>query len=859
LAAAKEATQPGSTFGFGWVRRAELEFSFGRARAAQWALAQANGQTNGNAQALALLGFIKWAQQDFDGSLARFRAAAALDGGLANAWLGIGLTELHGENLFEYFKRGNLFDWWRARPDASGLRHLEVAAATEPNRSLLRSYLAKAYYDSSGWWGQNGFLRTNAFQQLELAKWLDPFDPTPYLYSALIFQQENRINEAVRELERSIQLNSNRQIYRSSLLLDQDQAVRSANLAAIYQDAGMIDWSVYEASRAVSYDYANYSAHLFLANSYDALRDPSLINLRYETPTFNEYLLANLLAPVGGALLSSLAYDQGYTRLFQKNSLGFASATEYSSDGSWDQAATQYGIVDDFSYALDATWRSNRGHRPNNDLEQFLTSAQFKVQLTSQDSLYFLASYSKVKSGDVRQFYDETQSALGLRVTEQQEPNLFAGYDREWAPGVHTLFLVARLDDTLMLTDTNAVIRVLQRDQNSNAVTNQGEFGGFGKNYRSEFDAYSAEVQQVEQTPEQLLLAGARYQWGSTKTTSVLTRDPHDFPGGIFPTLAQNTATALERVSLYAYAHRQVYDRLRLIAGVSYDRLRFPDNISSPPINNHEVSSDQVSPKAGFLWSPFEQTTIRGAFTHSLGGLFYDSSVRLEPTEVAGFVQSYRSLIPESLVGSIPGSHFETAALGFEQRLATSTYISLDAELLKSRAHLTTGVFDYQANALTALPSATGQQFEFEERSLALTVSQLFAGGGAVGVRYRISRAELESKFEEIPPSVLAQTDERATLQDLTLFALYQFPAGFFAQADAIWRAQENQGYTPPMPGEDFWQFNVFGGYRFAQRRAEVALGLLNLTGRNYRLNPLNVASELPRQRTLVASLKLNF
>jgi hypothetical protein len=47
-------------------------------------------------------------------------------------------------------------------------------------------------------------------------------------------------------------------------LLDQDRAVRSANLAAIYQDAGMSDISVREAARAVNADYANYSSHLFL-------------------------------------------------------------------------------------------------------------------------------------------------------------------------------------------------------------------------------------------------------------------------------------------------------------------------------------------------------------------------------------------------------------------------------------------------------------------------------------------------------------------------------------------------------------------------------------------------------------------
>ena len=38
----------------------------------------------------------------------------------------------------------------------------------------------------------------------------------------------------------------------------------------MYQDDGMFDVAVREASRAVNYDYANYSAHLFLANSYYA-------------------------------------------------------------------------------------------------------------------------------------------------------------------------------------------------------------------------------------------------------------------------------------------------------------------------------------------------------------------------------------------------------------------------------------------------------------------------------------------------------------------------------------------------------------------------------------------------------------
>jgi len=34
---------------------------------------------------------------------------------------------------------------------------------------------------------------------------------------------------------------------------------------------------------------------------------------------------------------------------------------------------------------------------------------------------------------------------------------------------------------------------------------------------------------------------------------------------------------------------------------------------------------------------------------------------------------------------------------------------------------------------------------------------------------------------------------------------------------------------------------------------------LLNITDQDYRLNPLNITPELPRTRTLVASLKFNF
>jgi hypothetical protein len=96
-------------------------------------------------------------------------------------------------------------------------------------------------------------------------------------------------------------------------------------------------------------------------------------------------------------------------------------------------------------------------------------------------------------------------------------------------------------------------------------------------------------------------------------------------------------------------------------------------------------------------------------------------------------------------------------------------------------------------------------------------------------------------------------------LQQLNLSAIYNHPCGFFAKGEALWDSQFNEGYTPGEPGADFWQFNAFLGYRFPRRKAEIMLGLLNITGQNYNLNPLNLYNELPRSRTLVLRLQMNF
>lgn len=828
LQAAHKAAVASPEFGFAHLRVAEMEFSFGRTEAALESLETGLAKTPRNAEAHSLKGFLLAAQNRIQDAEASFHHAIGLDGGLGNAWLGRGLTRI------------------RQGQAEAGRADLQVAATLEPHRAVLRSYLGKAY-------SNEGDL-DRAEKELELAKRYDPNDPTAFLYSALLRQQQNRVNEAVRDLEMSRDLNDNRSVFRSRLLLDQDRAVRSANLAAIYRDAGMTDLSIREAARAVNADYANYSAHLFLANSYDELRDPRQVTLRYETPWLSEFLVANLLAPVGAGTLSQSVSQQEYSQLFERNRFGFSSSTEYLSYGDWLQTASQYGTFGSTAYALDVNYRSFNGQRPNEDLEALTWWTTIKQQITPKDSVFFQTVYYDFEAGDVAQYYDPSSASRTQRVKENQEPNIFAGYHHEWAPGNHTLFLFSRLHDDFQRTDAENPIRFLTKtaggtvtrvDQRTDAL-----------DFRSELEGYSTELQQIWQQPRHTVIAGGRYQTGWSETSAIFDTRPSQL----------DVETDLERISLYSYYHWQLLDSLRLTLGLSYDRLEYPENIDLAPIVADQTTKDQFSPKVGLLWSATPHTHFRAFYARSLGGLFFDTSVRIEPVQIAGFTQAYRSLIPESVRGLVPGSEFDTWSAAIEHEFQTQTYVALQGELLKSSAERSFGVFDSTVFFLPPVPSTTPEEIDYEEKSLTFTLNQLISREWSVGATYRISEATLEDNFTAIPdgvmtspPGLFLNQDVSAVLNQMRLYGIYNHRCGFFGIGETVWYSQSNHDYVEDLPGDDFWHLNAFIGYRFARRLAEVRVGLLNITDQDYRLNPLNLHPELPRDRTFTARLRINF
>ncbi len=880
--------------GYAWTRLAELEFSFSRTKQATVALEKALQLTPRNAQAHALKGFLLAADNEIEAARKSFEEAVRLDPALGNAWLGLGLTKI---------KRGML---------EQGRADLQTAATVEPTVSGFHSYLGKAFSMEDK--------PVDARRDLDLALQLDPNDPTPLLYSALDLQQLNRSNEAITDLGKSKELNDNRRVYRSQLLLDQDKAVRGANLARIYQNAGLRDVAVREATRAVESDYTNPTAHLFLSNAFDAIRDPNRISLRNETPWFNELLLGNLLSPVGGGPLSQFVSQQEYSKLLEQDGIGGSFTSDLRSDGEHRSIASVFGSSGDFGFGLDANYRHDSGDRFNSDSEIKELYGQFKWQPTPDDVFYFLGKWAENDSGDLSKTFDNQPLAPGLDFSETQEPGFFlAGWNHRWRPGSHTLTLVGRLGSEQHLSDPSAQQTLIQRDAQglrpgfiqpdlfgfdqftdpalagsvtvggdgeslvySNALIEaiqpflgQGDVVGvssapFSFDTRRSVEIHTAEIQQIEQSDTNLIVAGARVQTGSFETESTLSVVRPTFSGGFAtPASVRKTEVDFERFTLYGYDYWSITPQLTLIGGVTWDHIDHPENFRNPPVSDASRTDEQLSGKFGFTYEPSRYFMLRGVYTEALGGVTFDESIRLEPVQLAGFNQAYRTVISESLAGSVETPQYQIMGLSVEGSAPTRTWWVARANVIDQEVDRTVGAFTgYDAGVFPVAPAffpdSTSQTLDYREVALGFNVNQLVGDQFAVGTGYRITRSELLTQFPELigSGSPIASLKNEATLHELMLNANWNSPTGLFATAEANFFMQDLEDDPlggAPREGDDFWQFNAFVGYRFNRNLCEISAGVLNITDNDYRMSPLSPYGTIARDRTAVLRCRFSF
>jgi hypothetical protein len=619
----------------------------------------------------------------------------------------------------------------------------------------------------------------------------------------------------------------------------------------------MSDVGVREAARAVADDYANDSAHLFLADSFYNLLDPTQFNLRYDTVQFNELLLANTLAPVGGGRLSQQVSQQDYSKLFASDGLGLASSSDVRTDGMFHQTASQFGTYGNTSYGIDLDYHHNDGVRVNNSLDNVFMDATIKQQFSPQDTAMLLVQYENYHSGDNFQYYSQTNARPYYKFDEQQQPELVGTWHHEWAPGIHTILMLDRLVDDQQFSDKAAPQLLFVQAP-------QGPITGvlpapLNVNYQEEFQVYGAELNQICQWDRVTLVAGARYQSGQFHTQDQFSNP--STPSGLFPTSGYNanTTSLFQRETAYSYLTVEPVEHLLLTGGLVADEETFPYYFRNPPVTSGEDSRSQLGPKAALVWSPIPEATLRGIYTRSLGGVSLDESYRLEPTELAGFPQAFRSLISESVVGSQSAPTFETLGAALDLKLASRTYLGLQVERLASEVDQGIGDFVLQNGAIPAIASSTPEQLNYVEHAGSISLNQLIGDDFVAGTAYKITQSDLHEVYPDVPGAVLQSPHLAATLQEVDTYLLFNHRSGFFAKFEANWHGQSDGGWTPAEPYSSFFQENIFAGYRFLRRRAELQIGVLNLSGGGYELNPLTLYQELPRKRVLEASFNFIF
>ncbi len=828
--AARQATALAPGLGFAWIRLAELEWSLGRVEATRVALAEGRRGAPSHPLGWVLEGFRALAVGKLAAARQAFAAGRDLDASLSEAWLGLGLVaEREGQG-------------------AEALRCFQVAVIQDPRRSVLRAYLGKGWAAA----GEDAL----AEREFDLALAWDPGDPTGWLYRGLYRQQTHRLNASVRDLERSVAENDNRSPFRSSLLLDQDRAVRQADLALSYSAVGFDEVAARRASRAIGDDYADPSGHLYRARTLQAGEDPMGFELRDEAARQSELLIANLLSPPEGANLSQLFSEQSFYRGFEGRRVGGTSLTEYRSQGDWAESVSLYGTVDRLGYAVDGRYVSSTGDRPNGTREEGAFGVTLKQALTESDGLYLQAGWLRRSGDDPTRLWDPGAAVPGYHFTETEAPFAYLGYHREWSPAAHSLVLISQLEDRLTVEDPDPAVLFLRERSGSPVSLGLDPF--FEAWSESEFRLTSAEVQQIWQTDQQTLVAGVRGQVGEVRGEERLIRDL----GGTLPSAAGSP----DYVGLGAYVYDtwRWGDAWRVTLGMAFDDLTYPRNASWPPTTGSEERRSQWSPKLGMEWHPWSGGAWRGAVGRGLGGQDFAQSLRLEPTELAGFTQVFRNVAPVSTAGLLTGLPQDFAGIGFDQTVGTSMHAGLTLGYLATAGDRSLGVV--RNSGFIPVPDATGelgQEVSYRERSLEAYAASLLGERWAVGIRYRLTHSEGSTGFPSLPDALPGVSelagDQDALLGQLQLFAVYHHESGFYAGWTSDAYHQQSGGTAPESAGEHFWQHQAWVGYRLPRRRADLRIGVVNLTGEDYRLYPLNPYQEPPRERAVEVRLRLHF
>jgi len=590
----EQAVQAEPNNALAWARLAEIHMSFAELDKALEAAQKAVSLDPNLSRTQMVLGFANLLRVNTDESKTAFNKAIELDQADSLSRLGLGLSKIREGDLEE------------------GRKELEVAASLDTNNSIVRSYLGKAYYEEK---------RSDvAEREYATAKQLDPKDPTAYFYDAIQKQTTNRPVEALQDMEKAIELNDNRAVYRSRLQLDSDLAARSASLARVYSDLGFQQLALVEGWKSVNTDPSNFSAHRFLADSYSILP-------RHEIARVSELLQSQLLQPLNTTPIQprlaeanlfqvsaggpgGLSFNE-FNPLFNRDGVTFQTSALAGENSTYGGEGVLAGIYKKFSFSLGGTRFQTDGWRKNADQKDDIANAFLQFELSPKTSFQAEYRYRNTESGDLIQRFFTDNFFPGERNKEER----------------NTVRLGARHAFT---PDSILLASVIYQD----AQVNKRDFSPVDipiftfEGFKRPETAFGQELQYLFRSQYFNLVGGAGHVDINGKLdVSFLTIFPP--PDDVF---RSRLSLNLRHNNVYAYSYINPLRNLTLTLGASGDFTRG----DSP--DTSDIS--QFNPKAGLTWNLFPSTTIRAAVFRTLKRTLITNAT-LEPTQVAGFNQFF--------------------------------------------------------------------------------------------------------------------------------------------------------------------------------------------------------------------------
>ncbi|MGH8478987.1 MAG: TonB-dependent receptor domain-containing protein, partial [Gammaproteobacteria bacterium] len=679
----------------------------------------------------------------------------------------------------------------------AGTREIETAASLDPNNSLVRSYLGKAYYEQK----RDGL----ASSEYEQAKLLDPKDPTPWFYDAIHKQATNRPVEALHDLQRAIELNDNRAVYRSKLLLDQDLAARSAALGRIYRDLGFEQLALVEGWKSVNTDPSDYSAHRLLADSYSGLQ-------RHEIARVSELLQSQLLQPINltpvqpnlgesnllileGSGPSDAAFNE-FNPMFARNRLALQPSAIFGGNDTVGEEVTHSGLWGRFSYSLGQFHYETEGFRENNDLEHDVYNAFAQISVSPNMSVQGEFRYEDTESGDLRLRFDPEAFLPNQRLEVVRES---ARLGVKYSPTVGDTVVVSlvHLDSERQRSDSAETIEPLM--PGIDVQTIDEEFAV------TETEAYTIEAQYLSDFKRSHFIFGMGYfdqerKDRVTESKIINALAPSLSPDPIlvmrdFDTQFIDLDT--QHINAYTYTDIEISPALTWIMGLSLDAFDSPI-----------IKRARVNPKFGAIWRVSPLTTLRAAGFKTVKRPFA-SNQTIEPTQVAGFNQFF---------DDIDGSDAKRYGLALDQRINSSMFVGLEA----SWRDLETPI----------LVNETGSRI-FEEQE------ERFHRGYLYWTPVPSLALSAEYLFEDIEKQIPASEPDTITTHRAPLTLRYHHPSGLFMRIGSTYVNQDVA--TVEVEGDDrFWVTDISVGYRLPKRWGITEAGAKNLFDEEFDFHDIN-------------------